>query len=111
MFGFAPPTGPDDPFGSYGLIIVDSIRVLIMGIGVLILTMTPAAVFRSQTLGQKVRLGASALLTISVLGTEIAHLGDYAHWRLFVNVVAISFSAWGIWAMFKWENPSEFKAR
>ena len=103
---FTPPPGPSTPFGTTGLMVLDIIRVIVMLTGLAIVIATPIVISRSKTLGQKVRFGATALLIISVIGTEYDHLGDYAHWRLLVHTVALVFAAWGTWSVFEWETPS-----
>lgn len=109
MLSFYPPDGPSTPFGTTGLIVLDSIRVLIMVLGFLTALGTPHAMIVSHTIGQKARLGATALFILAAISTEYNHLGDYGHWRLLVHLFAASFAAWGVWALLRWERPSELR--
>lgn len=108
----SPPGGPNDPFGSLGLVILDSIRVLIIGLGVSVLVVTPLAMIRTRlTAGQSIRIGALALFLLGAIGTEYDHIGDYAHWRLLVNIFASVGATYGMWSLFNWESPAKIKRR
>jgi hypothetical protein len=109
MLSFYPPNGPSTPFASTGLFVIDSIRVFIVVLGLFAIFLTPRAMIMSHTIGQKARLGATALFIIAAISTEYNHFGDYGHWRLLAHLFAAAFAAWGVWALLRWERPSEFR--
>ena len=107
---FNAPNGPDLPFGTTELIVLDSMRVLIFVLGTLVILMTPLAMFHTRTsIGQLTRIFSLALLVIVSITTEYAHLGDYANFRLFFNIVAAFGAAWGMWSLFRFETPAQIK--
>lgn len=109
MLNPVPSQGPSTPFGSTGFVVLDSLRVIVLVLGLFTILSTPRAMMKSHTLGQKARLGATALFIFTAIVTEFLHLGDSAHWRLLVNLVASVFAAWGTWAFLRWETPTEFR--
>jgi hypothetical protein len=103
----SPPAGPNTPFTGPTLFVLDSIRLLVIILGVGVILATPFAMARCKTMGQKIRHVALALFALSALGTEFDHIGDHAHWRLLANIIATVGAAYGIWALFAWERPAE----
>jgi hypothetical protein len=112
FFTWNAPEGPSTPFGS-GVMLFDLLRVIVLMLCLVIMMMSISAAGRPEgTLGQKVRLIGSALaFFLFIGGTELEHFGDYGHWRLYVGLLASSMVSWGMWSLFKFEAPSEFKAK
>lgn len=109
---FSAPQGPGMPFGDSTLIVLDTIRVIILSLGGSVLLATPYAMIRTRlTAGQSIRFGALALFLLAAMGTEFDHIGDYAHWRLVVNIFAVIGAAYGMWSHFTWEAPAQIKRR
>lgn len=95
------PLGPSTPFGTPLLILVDTLRVFVMVAGLGLAAVTPYAAFtRSMSRGQLIRFLSLALYAGAAAGTELAHLGDYAHWRLVVNVAAAILGVLGMSSLF-----------
>lgn len=103
------PNGPHTPFSSTSLAIVDTIRIIVLVLGVLTLAVSPFAMAKARLPGQQVRLLVLALFTFSAIATEITHVGDYASWRLIVNTLAVAGAIWGQWSFFKFELPTQIK--
>lgn len=100
------PQGPGTPFGTPLLILLDTFRVFVMVVGLGLAAVTPYAAFtRSMNRGQLIWLASLALYAGAASGTELAHLGDYAHWTLVLNVSAGLLGALGMWSLFS-SRPS-----
>jgi hypothetical protein len=109
---FTPPEGPNLPFGNSALIILDTIRLLVISLGGTFLLFVPAAIIRThRSGGQSLRIGATALFILGAIGTEYDHIGDYAHWRLVVNIFATVGATYGMWSLFNWELPAKVQRR
>lgn len=107
---FDAPNGPDLPFGDPTLIILDSVRVAIISVGLITTLFIPLAMYRVRnSLGQLTRVAVLALFMLAAMGTEVSHFGDYAHWRLFLNIFATVGAGWGLWSLFAWETPAQIR--
>ena len=104
FFSLVGPSGPNKPWGNDTLVVLDSLRLLIMILGVMILLSTPMIIHRATVLGQKVRILGCSLFSLVAILTEYNHFGDYAHWRLAVNLIATVCTAWGYWSFQRWET-------
>lgn len=92
---------PDVPFGPWPVWGFDLVRVVVflLGSGGVILTYVALAEqAHGAPWGQQTRWLAGLLFTVSVLGTEIEHFGDYASWRLVVNLIAVTLNLGGLWS-------------
>jgi hypothetical protein len=108
---FAAPNGPDMPFGTPALIVLDSLRMLILVLGVFVILMTPACMIRSRLSGgQLMRFFSLGLFVVIAITTEYSHIGDYANFRLVLNIIAAITAAWGVWSLFRYEEGSNAKA-
>lgn len=89
------PDGPNDPFGSPLVSVFDSVRVLFVFIPGLVnmLGIPHLIAYRSIPRGQKRWFVALTLLSATACATELDHFGDYGHYRLFVNALALSLTA------------------
>lgn len=105
----AAPSGPGTPFATITLVILDTARVAIIVLGLMAFITAPFAMAKAYLPGQQIRLLVLALFVISAVGTELEHLGDYANWRLIINMLAVVGSAWGQWSFFKFELPTQIK--
>jgi hypothetical protein len=111
-FMLCAPSGPGTPFGSFVLILVDCLRILTMLIGMAVIVWTPRLVLESPALGQQCRLASQAMFALIVIGTEIDHMGDYAHYRLYVSFIAVALMLFGLTRLSKEIPPktrSEFR--
>lgn len=95
------PGGPDHPFGTPYVAFLDSLRVLCWVGGLILICTLPWFMAKATTIGQRVRFLGTALYAITVVGTELVHLGDYANYRLFVNLTAVIVSLYGLWEFLK----------
>lgn len=100
-FVLCAPGGPGIPFGTPGLIALDCLRIVTMLIGVAIIVWTPRLVLEAPSIGQQARLASQAMFCLIVIGTEIDHMGDYAHYRLYVSFVAVSVMFYGLTRLHK----------
>lgn len=103
------PSGPNTPFGSPELIVVDSLRVIVLALGVITIISTVIACTRVRTAGQFTRFGTMALFMLTAMLTEFDHIGDYAHYRLYLHIIATVGAAWGMFSFFRFEDPTEVK--
>lgn len=107
-FSLQEPEGPRTPFGAPDLSVYDSLRVVIFALTTFTIITTFIIIKNSVTLGQVSRIvGATGLCIVSSL-TELNHLGDYANWRLGLNLVFSVAISWGYWAAVRYELPSEY---
>lgn len=70
-----------------------------MLMGMLLIVVTPRLVMDAEALGQKCRLAGHGVFALIVVGTEVDHIGDYAHYRLFLSFLGISLLLFGVWRM------------
>jgi hypothetical protein len=100
------PDGPSTPFATPGLIVLDSIRVIVILVSLAYAVTVPTIAYRADgAIGQSLRHLGSSLLALGAAGTEFEHLGDYANYRLALFFAAAVFMGWGLYAMFKYEDP------
>lgn len=111
-FALCAPNGPGTPFGTPGLVWIDSLRVLTMLVGMAVIVWTPRLVMQAPAFGQQCRLASQAMFCLIVIGTEVDHMGDYAHYRLYVSFVAVALMLYGLTRLNKETPPrtrSEFR--
>ena len=105
------PNGPNTPFAWPTFFVVDGLR-LAMTIGAVVLIgIAVWSIHRSITRGQKARFTALIMLCLTVVGTELDHLGDLPHWRFLVNLVGITLGLWGHYEHLFHELPARVKPR
>lgn len=106
FFSLTPPDGPSTPFASE-VLFVDLIRVVVLLMSAYIVVVSSALIVeRVGTLGMKARLAGTSLAFVFYIAlTEIEHIGDYAHGRLYAGFAAGVVYCWGLWSYFKWESP------
>jgi hypothetical protein len=101
------PEGPGTPFGTPGLIVFDSLRVLVFVLGLLNLALKPWLFRRCDAPGQVARIAALGMLSVVGMSVELEHLGDYANWRLFFVLVAMVINTWGNYSLLRYEAPAQ----
>lgn len=107
-FSLTSPQGPDTPFGSPGMVIMDLLRILIVILAILIAVMAPIILHRMRTIGQRARiLGCTGLCFMAAIN-EYRHLGDYTSWRFAVDLVCVVAVAWGYYSAIEWENSAQY---
>jgi hypothetical protein len=100
------PDGPSTPFATPALILLDSIRVVIILVSIAYAVTVPTIAYRSDgAIGQTLRHLGSSLLALGAAITELEHMGDYANIRIALFFAAAVFMGWGLYAMFKYEEP------
>jgi hypothetical protein len=98
-----PPQGPSDPFGTPGLVVIDSALVLVVVGAVFVVSRCVWALSSVRHGRQKSRFMA-LLLAVCVLAlTQIDHLGDYTHYRLPVTFILMCFAVHGLWKVKNWD--------
>ena len=102
----ATPDGPDTPFEWPVYLVVDLLRLLITAGALVLIAVSVWAIRRSTTAGQKIRFLAVIALLVSIIGTELGHLGDAPHWRFLVNLTGIVLMAWGYYQHLFREMPA-----
>ena len=95
-FASCAPDGPSTPFGTPYLIWADSFRIVVMLLGLALIVWTPRLVLDACAAGQRARLAGQGIFALIVIGTEVDHMGDYAHYRLFVTFLGIAAMLWGV---------------
>lgn len=108
FFSLNAPGGPNTPWGNLAIAVLDTLRVIICIFAFMILGLTPSTIKRANTVGQRSRLLGAGLYAIVAVLTEYNHIGDYANWRLVVNLVATACIAWGYWSAIFWETGSTY---
>lgn len=104
------PTYPGLPFGTWYLIIFDSLRVACVITALLLIARISAAWQRScRHGGQRDRYAALGLFALIAIGTEVTNLGNIASYRLVLGILAISLALRGL-RRFAHENPAEPQA-
>lgn len=103
-FALCAPDGPSAPFSTSALIIVDSFRILLMVMGMVLVVWAPRLALEARAPGQRARLIGQGIFALIVIGTEVDHLGDYAHYRLFITFIGISVMLWGV-SQLRHESP------
>lgn len=98
------PSGPSTPFGE-GVWVLDLLRCVVFGCCAVMLGCSVAAMLQAHTVGQVVRFGSTSLMVLVIAGTEAAHLGDDAHWRLALSLLGTGLGAWGLFAFLRYETP------
>lgn len=111
LLDFYAPDGPSTPFAQ-AVLLFDIMRVLVVAMGLYIAFVSVMLILeRANTLGMKARLAGTCMAYFFfIAGTEIAHFGDYAHWRLFLGFIAAVVYSWGLWSFYKWESPPTLRA-
>lgn len=103
-----PPTGPDTPFGSPLLIALDAVRVIVWGLCLFIIGRALTTVYLIRNTRQRAIYIALACGAFAIIGTEIDHLGDYAHYRLALHAGAALAGAYGLrgiqWRVRDWDD-------
>lgn len=97
--------GPSTPFGSGLLIFADSVRVLCIVLGFLLVVMSPTAISRCVTTGQHARFASLGFAVMVSVLTEVEHLGDTPSYRLLFNFLILVTGLYGLLAFSK-ETPT-----
>lgn len=105
------PTGPGTPFAWPVFFVVDSLRLLMMLGGAVLITISLWAIHQSTAQGQKTRFAGAIGLYIYVIGTEVEHMGDAPHWRFVVGLTCVPLLLWGYYRHLRHELPAETKPR
>lgn len=92
------PVGPDEPFGSPLLVVVDTLRILSLLGGVFVVIVTPSIILRVAHWGQAVRFGALFGFCLVSIDSRLEHLGDYPSLRMLFDVAAIVAAVVGVWS-------------
>ena len=101
------PTGPGLPFGTWYLVVFDSIRlVAILAALALMFTIGVAWARSARHGGQRDRYLALAFFMVVIIGTEIQNIGNMASYRLFLSVIGIGLALRGL-IRFRSEQPAK----
>lgn len=103
---FTAPSGPGTPFATPELAVVDTIRCFVLGVGIIVFFASIHAMFLTKTIGQIARLATLVVFLSSSMLTEFDHFGDYAHYRLYLHMIATIIAAWGTFSFFRFEKPA-----
>lgn len=91
-----PPTGPSLPFGEPLLLVLDALRVVIMLGGIYMIAMSAMAITLVRQPRQRGVYAAVIIATLSIMGTELDHLGDYIHYRFLINMAFVGVGCWAL---------------
>ena len=106
------PVGPGDPFGSFWLAVADTLR-LACCLGALVVVALATLVARRDRPDPATQavLAAVCLFCLSVIGTELDRLGDFAHYRLLVNAAAVGLALAALWRRRRPAHATETSGR
>lgn len=90
------PDGPSSPFGDPYLLIIDSVRLGTIILAAVVVCLSVVAMRRLDN-PQGTRFLSLAVFALVACLTEIDHFGDYASYRLLLNVVACALGVYGTW--------------
>lgn len=90
------PEGPGNPWGTAELGVWDSVRVVLVLISAFVAIRSVIAAVWTDNRGQTWRYVALSMFAVITAGTELNHLGDWAHWRLPLSAVGVTAAAIGI---------------
>lgn len=100
------PSGPGTPFGTWWLIIADTVRVICVIMAIWLLGGIGAAWRRSYPRsGQRDRFTSLGLLAFVVIGAELQDLGNVPSYRLALSTVAMLLAIRGL-LRFDHERPA-----
>lgn len=90
LVGLCAPAGPGTPFATPALAVLDTLRLLLSVAALSIVWFTVrSAAARWVPARQRARYAALGLFAAATVGTELAHLGDAAHYRLLLNLAGV----------------------
>jgi hypothetical protein len=90
------PDGPDTPFGSFGLAVLDSGRALVWLLGLFVIAKALATIYYIRNPRQRAVYIALAFGAFLMIGTEWEHFGDYANYRLFATLAFMGAASYGL---------------
>lgn len=100
------PDYPSTPFAWPVFAIIDTLRVFITLGALAILALSFWAIRKAIIRGQRCRFLYTAGTAAIMIGTEIAHLGDWPHWRFLVSLVIVPIGLYGIHQHLFHERPA-----
>ncbi len=102
------PQGPGDPFGTPILIVVDVARIVVVvaALGVVVTSIVDA-LRRPVASPQAARFIGLSAFALSAATTELAHLGDFASFRLPLNIIGCGLCLWGNVHFLRATRPTE----
>jgi hypothetical protein len=103
-YALCAPNGPNTPFAFPTIFWIDVARIIVMLLGMVLIVFTPRLVLQAGVVGQKCRLAGQGVFALIVIGTEVDHIGDFAHYRLALSFIGISLMLYGVWRM-RTESP------
>lgn len=75
-----------------------------MILGMVLIVFTPRLIINAGSAGQRARLFGQSMFALAVIGTEVEHIGDYAHYRLAISCIGLAVMLWGTWRI-RFEDP------
>lgn len=88
--------GPSTPFATPILVIADSVRLLCMIFGALIILYMPTAISIAASRDQRFHFYGLALFVAVSVTTETEHFGDIPNYRLLLNILGCVATAYGL---------------
>lgn len=88
--------GPSTPFATPILMVADSLRLLCMIFGSLIILYMPTAISIATNRDQRFRFYGLALFVAVSVTTETEHFGDIPNYRLLLNILGCVATAYGL---------------
>lgn len=85
------------PFSTGWLVVWDSLRVLVIVGGLVVIGAGMRMVARTELRARMLLTAALFCFVTSAVGTEIQHLGDHATYRLFFNLLGVLLAGGGMW--------------
>lgn len=108
---FCNPHGPNTPFATPLLVVVDVLRVVSV-VGALLIVALVLRVFRRvEVSGQRSRFLAFALFALVVANTEMNKIGDYPSLRLPMSLAAVIYAVHGMRSVLTLELPAQPRDR
>lgn len=104
---FCNPNGPHLPFGTWYLVVFDTVRLITILAAMGVITATGTAWARSCSHGgQRDRYLALAIFAVVVAGTEVENIGNIASYRLLLSALGVALAIRGLWR-FRHEQPAK----
>jgi hypothetical protein len=104
------PTGPGVPFGTPLVGVLDVVRVVVILGAFYAIGQCAAATVYIRNRRQRCIYGAVIALMLTIIGNEVDHFGDYAHYRLGLSLIAVVLACYGTYGIPQrigdWDGPA-----
>lgn len=96
-------------FDSPGMVVLDSLRILLGGGGLFLAAYQVRMVRVSQTPGQRARFVAVGVALLVLSGSRLQNLGEPLVWQIVANAVVVALLGYGTWQFARHETPTQLR--